>query len=119
MRSFSCDICPKTFYDAKALAKHELTHYDKKGKNQFFVPMIVVSSNKIVFFHFFVIVDHLCNYCDKSYRHRGDLNKHLRTHLGDLMYACDQCPMRFRLPRELQMHTYDHYNTQEDQRDTN
>lgn len=49
-----------------------------------------------------------CEYCDKVYKYRGDLNKHLKTHLGDLLYKCDLCPKQFRYSYELKEHSYMH-----------
>lgn len=50
-----------------------------------------------------------CDCCEKVYAHRGDLTKHLRTHIGELIYECDICPKKFRILRELKSHSFEHY----------
>lgn len=65
-------------------------------------------------FHVFFFLDFQCNYCEKVYAHRGDLTKHLRTHIGELIYECDICPKKFRLPRELKLHSFEHYKEEKE-----
>lgn len=60
----------------------------------------------------FLSAAYQCTYCDKAYKHSGDLTKHLRIHLGDDMYKCPECPEAFRLPWDLERHSYKHYEEQ-------
>lgn len=53
-----------------------------------------------------------CEFCDQSYKYRGDLNRHLRSHLGGKIYKCDQCDERFKFKFDLQKHSYQHYKEQ-------
>lgn len=50
-----------------------------------------------------------CPYCDKTYKYIGDLNKHLREHLGENIYKCKECPAEFKRPLDLRKHSFDHY----------
>lgn len=56
-----------------------------------------------------------CSFCDNSYKHNGDLNKHQRIHLGEKMYECKEagCSEHFRLNVELQKHSFEHYKDQQ------
>lgn len=53
-----------------------------------------------------------CEYCEKVYKYRGDLNKHLKTHVGDMLYKCDLCHKQFRFMLELKEHLYVHSQDQ-------
>lgn len=50
-----------------------------------------------------------CEFCEQSYKYKGDLSRHLRQHLGDNKYACTSCPKRFRLKYDLERHAFEHY----------
>lgn len=51
-----------------------------------------------------------CTQCDKVFTHRGDLNKHLRTHSGERPYECPHpnCTKRFAHSSNLRRHTVVH-----------
>ncbi|XP_018328025.1 zinc finger protein 33B [Agrilus planipennis] len=46
-----------------------------------------------------------CSYCSKNFSHRGDLNKHVRTHTGDTPYQCETCWKDFRHKSNLTRHS--------------
>lgn len=52
-----------------------------------------------------------CPHCSKSFTHRGDFNKHIRTHTGEQPYKCEICNKRFahtsNLNRHLKVHSGD------------
>lgn len=54
-----------------------------------------------------------CDFCGQSYKYKGDLNKHLRSHLGEKIYKCDECDKRFKFPNELRKHSFEHYKEQQ------
>lgn len=55
-----------------------------------------------------------CRFCSQSYKYNGDLNKHLKTHLGDKIHECDKCPERFQYPMDLQKHRFEHYKEEKE-----
>lgn len=54
-----------------------------------------------------------CPHCGRAYSQSGDLNKHLRTHVGENIYKCSVCEMTFRLPWDLRRHSFEHYKAQQ------
>lgn len=52
-----------------------------------------------------------CKHCDKVFTHKGDLNKHLRTHTGEQPYKCSICDRKFahnsNLTRHERLHSGD------------
>lgn len=46
-----------------------------------------------------------CNQCDKAYRDKQNLTKHLETHTGSIekRFVCDFCGMGFRRNTELKV----------------
>lgn len=52
-----------------------------------------------------------CDVCDKKFTHKGDFNKHLRTHTGEQPYNCNVCFKKFshasNLSRHLKLHSGD------------
>lgn len=55
------------------------------------------------------VVAFKCPYCDRRYTQNADLNKHLRTHVGENTYKCNICDKSFRLLGELRRHSSEHY----------
>ncbi|GIY16472.1 hypothetical protein CEXT_423011 [Caerostris extrusa] len=49
-----------------------------------------------------------CNFCDKTYSRRSNLNKHVRTHNGDKPYQCTECDKSYDYPYQLRDHNYKH-----------
>lgn len=52
-----------------------------------------------------------CEHCGKIFTHRGDLNKHLRSHTGEQPYQCPVCQRKFthtsNLARHVRVHSGD------------
>lgn len=52
-----------------------------------------------------------CEHCGKNFTHRGDLNKHLRSHTGEQPFVCPMCNRRFthtsNLARHVRVHSGD------------
>ncbi|KAK9871341.1 hypothetical protein WA026_011607 [Henosepilachna vigintioctopunctata] len=45
-----------------------------------------------------------CTHCGKEFHHKGDMNKHLRTHTKEQPYSCTLCPSKFSHTSNLQRH---------------
>lgn len=52
-----------------------------------------------------------CTHCEKIFSHKGDLNKHTRTHTGEQPFTCSVCDKKFahtsNLARHLRLHSGD------------
>lgn len=46
----------------------------------------------------------VCQYCDKSFTHKGDYNKHLRKHTKEQPFTCQICKRKFAHTSNLQRH---------------
>lgn len=49
-----------------------------------------------------------CTDCGKLFTHKGDMNKHLRTHSGEQPYACKECGKKFAHTSNLARHLLIH-----------
>nr|XP_057945572.1 zinc finger protein 316-like isoform X2 [Doryrhamphus excisus] len=49
-----------------------------------------------------------CAYCDKSFHHRGSLQRHMRNHTGEKGFICSVCGKGFSLKAYLIAHTRTH-----------
>lgn len=61
--------------------------------------------------NFFSISAYNCKFCDKGFRQCAQLNKHLRTHVGENTYQCTLCPQNYRLKVDLKKHFHEHYES--------
>ena len=51
--------------------------------------------------------NHLCSVCQKSFKTRQDLGKHMQTHNKDLSHECDICHSKFKAIANLRKHFHD------------
>ena len=52
-----------------------------------------------------------CDICGKAFKHKGDLNKHTRTHTGEKPYESDICLQAFTLRSAITRHKLIHTGT--------
>ncbi|XP_075161589.1 uncharacterized protein LOC142234353 isoform X2 [Haematobia irritans] len=81
-RDHVCQICGNAFKLKNQLTNHMKLHLEKN------IP---------------------CPHCDKKYARQFDLNVHLRSHTGELPYACHLCDKRFAIKVRLTYHLQRHY----------
>ena len=77
--TFTCVVCGAS--GAGTLSKHMQTHTAKP---------------------------HQCTQCNKRYKAKGDLNRHMRVHTNEKPYKCDECDKAFRQSSVLSDHKRGH-----------
>jgi DNA-directed RNA polymerase subunit RPC12/RpoP len=82
LRSYSCDLCPKTFGHALSLAQHRTTHTQERCFQ--------------------------CQTCGKSFKRSSTLSTHLLIHSDTRPYSCLHCGKRFHQKSDMKKHTYIH-----------
>ncbi|XP_050312490.1 zinc finger protein 12-like [Anthonomus grandis grandis] len=68
-KSFECDVCHKTFFRRKALARHKLVHSD--------------------------VARYVCSVCGKSFKVRFNMRVHMRSHEDVKPFPCSVCKKTF------------------------
>ena len=81
-RDHFCPICGNGFKLKNQLVNHMKLHLEKNIK---------------------------CPHCEKCYARKFDLDVHLRSHTGDLPFACHLCEKRFAIKVRLTYHLQKHY----------
>ncbi|XP_061392309.1 zinc finger protein 420-like [Musca vetustissima] len=81
-RDHICSICGNAFKLKNQLVNHMKLHLEKNIQ---------------------------CPHCDKKYARQFDLNVHLRSHTGEMPYACHLCSKRFAIKVRLTYHLQKHY----------
>lgn len=81
-KSFSCEVCNKSFSQKMHLMRHSLIHTGEKPYS--------------------------CDQCEKTFIQKVQLKFHKRTHTGEKSYKCDLCEKAFYYPDNLNMHKRKH-----------
>ncbi|XP_033989767.1 zinc finger protein 260-like isoform X2 [Trematomus bernacchii] len=45
-----------------------------------------------------------CSFCEKTFTHRGYLNRHMRVHTGEKLFSCSVCDRRFTQSHQVKSH---------------
>ena len=107
-RPFQCTMCKLCFTDRKSLRKHS---YESHGKQERIYPCdiclkVFKRANHVEAHKMCVHSDiraFVCNVCGRSYKGRGSLSLHMRSHNG-VYETCETCGHNFRDPGDLRKH---------------
>ncbi|EAT34861.1 AAEL012938-PA [Aedes aegypti] len=78
-REHQCEHCGKIFKSISIVREHTLVEHDQGIAAQ-------------------------CKICQKTFKHKNNLTRHMLTHTGELPHKCDQCGVRFRIVTDLTKH---------------
>uniref|UniRef100_A0A1I8MAP5 Zinc finger protein Xfin n=1 Tax=Musca domestica TaxID=7370 RepID=A0A1I8MAP5_MUSDO len=81
---FTCDKCKETFVVRHHLVKHMKQRHSRKKKPLF------------------------CEICERDFKYKSSLEKHMRSHNGERPYLCPQCGKTFRSSSNLSEHMTRH-----------
>ncbi|XP_076825644.1 uncharacterized protein LOC143471148 [Clavelina lepadiformis] len=81
-RSYSCDVCNKSFGHAVSLGQHKMAH----GKEKVFE----------------------CQICHKTFKRSSTLSTHLLIHSDTRPFPCPYCGKRFHQKSDMKKHTFIH-----------
>lgn len=105
-KSFSCDICSKSFSQASYLNRHVKRHKAEKPYR------CNVCQKSFYLMHHWK--DHMkkhtgqtnysCNICHETFVRAFHLTKHMRVHQGETPFKCDICSRTFFLKHHLKNH---------------
>eukprot|EP00090_Calanus_glacialis_P019201 TRINITY_DN29542_c0_g1_i1.p1 TRINITY_DN29542_c0_g1~~TRINITY_DN29542_c0_g1_i1.p1 ORF type:complete len:582 (-),score=117.59 TRINITY_DN29542_c0_g1_i1:157-1854(-) len=85
VKSHECKTCQKSFKTRKMLQAHEMVHEPDDVRYQF-----------------------SCHVCGRRFTQRGNLDTHLKNHLGVKPYKCDTCEKAFLTSSALKAHNLTH-----------
>ncbi|XP_037024766.1 zinc finger protein 19-like isoform X7 [Bradysia coprophila] len=88
IRAFVCTLCPSSFKNSALLYKHQDVHKTEPMK-------------------------FCCEFCQRLFRRKFDLNNHMLCHTQIRKYNCDHCPQTFLTRRGLRNHIGLHTNERE------
>jgi uncharacterized Zn-finger protein len=86
LRSYSCDLCGKTFSHVLSLTQHRHTHMHEKCFQ--------------------------CKICGKTFKRSSTLSTHLLIHSDTRPYSCSHCGKRFHQKSDMKKHTFIHTGRQ-------
>ncbi|XP_041968472.1 zinc finger protein 668-like isoform X1 [Aricia agestis] len=112
---FPCDYCDKTYSSLTKKRHHEKgVHTAGWMRNKCpHCPAIFVNyydkSDHLVREHNMIPVVYPCNACDKKYKRKHELNRHIKHHhLQQRNHVCDKCTAKFFTKRSLRDHYLKH-----------
>ena len=108
--SLSCTICGKQCKTISSMRKHNYEHSEKVGKyscddcdKRFpFASQLKLHRKKHL-----TALEHMCIHCNKWFKNRGELTKHLVSHSGKIWH-CQKCKYTCNDPRNLRAHMHGH-----------
>lgn len=82
-KTFECDVCKKTFTQARYLRRHSKIH---------------------------TIHEYKCEYCNFSTNYKYRYNEHLYIHTNTFIYSCSKCVYKSNIKRNFNKHCNRHEN---------
>ncbi|CAL1262540.1 unnamed protein product [Larinioides sclopetarius] len=75
---YVCPVCKKGFFQEMSLQKHSVAHMPKK-RVKCFECKKVFGTPEVLEDHICILDSYFdCEFCDRKYRHKSDLNKHIK-----------------------------------------
>jgi KRAB domain-containing zinc finger protein len=104
---YQCNQCEKSFIDQSSLDKHQRFH--SKSRQHFCdICNRAFESPKLMKVHkrrvHFTLTDEVCPICNKKYKGKNSLGKHLRLHSGNKPFNCDLCNIGYPTKQGLMKH---------------
>ena len=112
--SLECNLCRRTFALRENWEQHMLSHLDKieaRPNSELEMKQLSIvdsGSNAIVLSAKTGDVEYRCDACGKRYQEKGELEKHLVTHIVDKFYECPICSNAFATKFSLRKHVLNH-----------
>ncbi|WAR17152.1 ZN554-like protein [Mya arenaria] len=121
-KNFTCSVCSKGFKRKGQLNRHFLIHTGEKPwecsvckhrfnqKDSMKRHMLIVHGIMYIVCLFVVSKKHVCPLCEKAFKGKGDLTRHLRIHTGEKPFKCEICGRSFTQKSVLKSHSITVHN---------
>nr|XP_029710996.1 zinc finger protein 2-like isoform X1 [Aedes albopictus] len=118
VRPLQCSFCTLRYSTRKGVEVHEMRDHGashnhkiqpkRKQEHQcehcgkIFTSISIVREHKLVEHEQGIAAQ--CRICQKTFKHKNNLTRHMLTHTGELPHKCDQCGVRFKIVTDLTKH---------------